>query len=239
MITGKASTGGRKRGDACGVWLQSETEMCKLMKLWPRCSRQSLGGRTLPAGAACCWTDRWETFQLSWGNKKLVTDRGSAGAPWLPKETKNTYFINLSKRAVAQLADDFPDVIGIDIPVDVLVLLHFLLDFKSGQPKYFAKSSESHLAQSSGTKVWKDSLLYTRSITHVKHPKCQFTVFTVGAAERSCSSLSVSRRSSADCDGKTRVIPTESLRSPPAAGKVAEQLAASLPGSLLARPPAG
>lgn len=58
-----------------------------------------------------------------------------------------TYLVDLSKRAIPQLANNFPYVVRIHVPVDVLVLLGFLLYFNSGQTKYFAKPCERHYLQ--------------------------------------------------------------------------------------------
>lgn len=55
-----------------------------------------------------------------------------------------TYLVDFAERAVAQLADYFPDVVGINVPMNVLVLLDFLLDFQSGQTQDSAESSERH-----------------------------------------------------------------------------------------------
>lgn len=54
------------------------------------------------------------------------------------------YLVDLSKRAVTQLSNNFPYVVRIDVPVDVLVLLDLLLYFNSGQTKYFAEPCERH-----------------------------------------------------------------------------------------------
>lgn len=55
-----------------------------------------------------------------------------------------TYLVDFAEGAVAQLADYFPDVVGINVPMDVLVLLDFLFDFQSGQTQDSAESSERH-----------------------------------------------------------------------------------------------
>lgn len=67
-----------------------------------------------------------------------------------------THLVDFSKRTIAQLANNFPDVIRIDIPVDVLVLLDFLFYFNCGQPQYFAESSERHYLQC--VKIFKKSV---------------------------------------------------------------------------------
>lgn len=64
-----------------------------------------------------------------------------------------THLVDFPKRAIAQLADNFPDVVGVDVPVNVLVLLHLLLDLNRGQTKDFAESSESHGEQHASLQV--------------------------------------------------------------------------------------
>lgn len=55
-----------------------------------------------------------------------------------------THLVHFSKRTVAQLANDLPYVVRVDVPMDVLVLFDFLFDFQSGQTEYFTESSQCH-----------------------------------------------------------------------------------------------
>lgn len=76
-----------------------------------------------------------------------------------------THLVDLSECAVAQLAHNFPDVVGIDAPLDVLILLDFLLYVNSGQTQYFAESSECHYFQYNNTQLKNDTIKRLGSLT--------------------------------------------------------------------------
>ncbi len=141
------------------------------------------------------WTSefgrRWQSsFSTFWVSKKLVgklsiqlsitferikkykqvylhTSMVSAQVPRAMK-WNHTHLVDLSKRAVAQLSNNFPYVVRVDVPMDVLVLLGFLFDFNGGQAEYFAESSERHYLQWNNIQKKRRKIKYQKAL-HREH----------------------------------------------------------------------
>lgn len=79
--------------------------------------------------------------------RRWLSDPGSQERVFLHRRRRKSYLEDFSERAVAQLADYFPDVVGVDVPMDVLVLLDFPLYLQRGQAEYPAESGEGHCWQ--------------------------------------------------------------------------------------------
>lgn len=58
---------------------------------------------------------------------------------WKKAKLAQTYLVDLSKGTVTKLANNFPNVIGVNVPANVLILLELLFDFNRRQAKNFAE----------------------------------------------------------------------------------------------------